>query len=121
MKNHSAFEEKEITLSANWEVRWNKILAVDPSEVDLASPTYQNHLLYYFVQDMFWAENSSQSLGIDVGWIPEGEPNGQYHLQIIKKDQDSWDYLNPVFELQTRSLEELLASIDQFSCQSNIV
>jgi len=105
MMEESVYELVDFELVQGWKIKWNKITNVDPQRTKLEEEKWSGHLLYFFVQDMFWAHNGVK--GIDVSWIQEGDPSGRFFVQVISKTGEEWDYFSPAKTLETRSLEEL--------------
>ncbi|CDH97311.1 hypothetical protein BAPNAU_3531 [Bacillus velezensis NAU-B3] len=45
---------------------------------------------------------------LDVGWYPEGDPNGSYGIELIKNE----DWENPLEDIMCTELKELLKQLD---------
>lgn len=46
---------------------------------------------------------------VDVGWYPEGNPHGEYGLEVIKDH----DWSNPLESFSTNDKDEMVAKIEQ--------
>ena len=99
---------KPFRLAPDWKIVWNKLRDIEPDEVGLDDDAW----LYTFVQDMTYIitehtfrENKKtvkHTLAIDLGWYPEGDINGCYHLAAILDD----DWKAPILEMETRSTKK---------------
>lgn len=103
-------------LAPNWEIKWNKLENIEPDTLEESDDKW----LYVFVEDMLYIETSftykrnkksiKHTLAIDLGWYPEGDIKGFYHLYAIL-DND-WD--TPIFELKTRSTQEVVEIMEKW-------
>lgn len=105
------FNIVDIGLPANWTIKWNKIISLDPENNDLPDNRVEEVWLWHFTQNLVWATNNEDNLALDIGWYPDGELNGRYGLQLIKGIDKDADWRNPLYEFETRSLPVLLQEI----------
>ncbi len=80
-------------------------------------PNPDDKVWYFdFVQDIFYVyyekkvEQNTHKLGIDLGWYPEGDPNGTYALVVI---QDS-DWEHPIQSFYSRSTTKVVCTLKQW-------
>ncbi len=105
-----------------WIVRHNRLFDISPDKAPAAVVIGGNITIWSlcFTEDLFQAENESKGRILDVGWYPDADPNGFYKLKVIRFDvqnrnnPDGYEWDNPVFTCETRSLEHLLTTILEF-------
>src|SRR5690606_7093011 len=79
----------------------------DPKRV---SPDDKRIWLDVFTQDMFYI-SYDEKYGLDLGWFPESEPNGEFILDLVTyKDFES------LLTIKTRNLHEIADAIDKITC-----
>lgn len=94
-----------------WEIKYNKLINLDPENNDLNAEEKERVWLGAFTQDILWLGKKDGSMTLDIGWYPDGEPNGSFGIQVLKRTDGTADWHNPLFELDTRSLPFLLEEI----------
>jgi hypothetical protein len=105
-----------------WIVRHNRLFDISPDQALTAVVIGGNISIWAlcFTEDLLQAENEGKGLILDVGWYPEADPNGCYKLKVIhfdaqdRENPEGYDWENPAFSFKTRSLAELLTTIQQF-------
>ncbi|MCI8409191.1 MAG: hypothetical protein HFJ09_07990 [Lachnospiraceae bacterium] len=105
-----------ISVAPNWEILWNKLYDLDPDKIE----EYNDAWLYVFVEDMILMQTSytykrnkkliKHTLVMDLGWYPEGDKNGTYHLYAILDD----DWNSPILECKTRSIQEVVETMEMW-------
>lgn len=103
-------------VAPNWEILWNKLYDLDPDKIE----EYNDAWLYVFVEDMLLMQTSytykrnkkliKHTLVMDLGWYPEGDKNGTYHLYAILDD----DWNSPILECKTRSIQEVVETMEMW-------
>ena len=67
-----------------WELVWNKLLSLEPEACKEDDAAWQ----FTFVQDILYMRKRSgdQMVHLDLGWYPDGDPDGSYRLVAILND-----------------------------------
>lgn len=71
-----------LQIPAGWMVDQNHFYDVSPAEA-LAG----DRLKFPFVQDILHMRNDYRRLALDLGWYPEGDPDGMFRLVLIQWDK----------------------------------
>jgi len=89
-----------LRIPPQWSLLWNHLRPIEPGDLAEDDPAW----LFTFVQDMLYLRKNSdeQSVAIDLGWYPEGDPQGAYELVTILND----DWNNPLLAFTSRSTQE---------------
>lgn len=98
-----------------WEIKYNKLINLDPENNDLNSEEKERVWLGAFTQNILWLDKMNGTLTLDIGWYPDGEPSGSFGIQVLKGTGGNADWHNPIFELDTRSLPRLLEEIKRIT------
>lgn len=102
-----------------WQVTHHRLFAVSPDEADKV-PVQGGKVTVWdlcFLEDLFQATNQSKGLLLDVGWYPHADPTGSFRLVVVRQvngeqsNRPPYDWNNPVVDLRTRSLSEVLQKI----------
>lgn len=69
-----------LRIPAGWEVILNKFLEFDKENYDEDNGTWIN-----LTQDITYLKRKNRQyvVGIDLGWYPDLDPNGAFHIQVI--------------------------------------
>lgn len=105
---------KPLRLAPNWKVMWNKLRDIEPDNLKEDDDAW----LFTFVEDMVYMTNEytyknnkknvKHILAVDLGWYPEGDRNGSYHLVAILDN----DWNEPILEMRTRSTQKVVDTIE---------
>ncbi|MCI9513123.1 MAG: hypothetical protein HFF61_02165 [Oscillospiraceae bacterium] len=95
-----------------WSIVWNKLESLEPDDLTEDDPAWQ----FTLVQDILYMRKQSggQTVAIDLGWYPDGDPAGAYRLEAIL--DDNWE--NPILECTSRSTREIVETMEYwlFEC-----
>ena len=61
-----------------------------------------------FLQDLLQLKHINKNLLLDLGWIPEANPEGSYHIELIANE----DWLNPILVYESKSKHEIVNQIN---------
>jgi len=113
MKNQSIsktpypiFNRQPLKIHAGWHVEIYSIKEKDPQKV---SPDDEDTWLFDFLQDLLYI-HYDETFGLDLGWYPEGDPNGTFELQLVTHKD-----FKKLFSIETRSLDEVLDGIEKIT------
>lgn len=105
------FEFIDIPISEKWNIEYNKLTNLNPEDKSLSSDELEYYSLGLLTEDLL--QIKSKSHFIDLGWYPDSELTGEYHLMLLhlnSSNQVDWD--NTIFELKTRRLDKVLFCIE---------
>lgn len=95
-----------------WRIVWNKLESPEPDSLTVDDPAWR----FTLVEDILFMkkENDSQTVSIDLGWYPDGDPAGAYGLVAILND----DWEDPILAFTSRSTQEIVETIEYwlFEC-----
>lgn len=102
-----------------WTVEYNKFENIEPGEL-----SEQDEIWHYaFTEDILLIQNTLkykrngkiayQKLSLDLGWYPDGEPNGEFRLVAILND--NWE--NPLLQFKSRRKDSIAKMIEQWLFQ----
>ncbi len=97
-----------LRIPPQWSLLWNHLRPIEPGDLAEDDPAW----LFTFVQDMLYLRKNSdeQSVAIDLGWYPEGDPQGAYELVTILND----DWNNPLLAFTSRSTQEIVETMEHW-------
>lgn len=106
-----------LRIPGGWTVVFNEFTDIDPMEI----PTENEEMwLYYFSEDLLYLcaetvrkqnkKTQVQKFGIDLGWYPEGDPDGSFKLQAILNE----NWKNPLLEFSSRSKDEIVQTLEKW-------
>lgn len=106
-----------LRIPGGWTVVFNEFTDIEPMEIPAEN---EEMWLYNFSEDLLYIstemtrkwdkQTQKQTLGIDLGWYPEGDPNGSFKLQAIL--DDNWE--NPLLEFSSRSKDEIVQTLEKW-------
>ena len=101
------------------EIVWNHWEDIEPEDLAEDDSAWLGH----FTEDILalrirrarrWHKKTQeQTIFIDLGWYPDGEPKGAYTLQAILND----DWEAPLLEMRTRSSREAADALERWLFQ----
>lgn len=108
---------QSLRIPGGWTVVFNEFANIDPMEI---SDEDEDKWLFYLSEDLLYLSAQStrkqnkqtqiQTLGIDLGWYPEGDPNGSFKLQAIL--DENWE--NPLLEFSSRNKDKIVETLEQW-------
>ena len=75
-------QHQSLRIPSGWLVAQNHFYDVTPSSV-----CSDGRLDFPFVQDILQLRNRNLRMPLDLGWYPDGDPNGSYRLVLVQWDQ----------------------------------
>ncbi|MFC4777155.1 hypothetical protein ACFO9Q_10215 [Paenibacillus sp. GCM10023252] len=102
-----------LRISIGWKVCWNTFFEINPDEFINKDFEYK----WEFNEDIFQFVHESQRKILDLGWYPETDPKGQFHLKLImqcdNEDDQSNAWQDPLISYKTRNYYELILKIEE--------
>jgi hypothetical protein len=90
-------------IPSNWEVSYNSFTELDPVNLGKKPGEWIN-----FTENLLQIKNIRYNILLDVGWYPEGDPNGSYGVELIKDN----DWQNPLVSFNTANKKEVVEKIE---------
>lgn len=120
----------DVKHSESWRIVYHRLFCVSPDQTPDLDPPVEGFTVwdFYFLQDLFQAENVTLGLLVDVGWYPHADPKGSYRLIVVPKlaitdprtpRSHHVDWRNPLKEFTTRSLEELQQELKRWLVETH--
>ncbi|PNV60641.1 hypothetical protein C0033_17920 [Clostridium sp. chh4-2] len=110
-------ELQPIRIPSGWEVLFNNLTELEPDDVPKTADEIWN---FQFVQDILYIRNRrtrkkdhkvyEHELGIDLGWYPDGDPEGFFRLVVVKDG----DWENPLRQLESRKKAEIVSQMEEW-------
>lgn len=113
--NEKDFERIIFTVSDDWEILYHKLTIFDPDIHELTEEEFDFYTLGLFTQNMAQIESKSKNLLIDIGWYPDSEIDGEFLLQMLPIKYGECDWLHPIVEFKTRSLQQLILKTEELT------
>lgn len=104
----SRIRKQPLRIYPDWEIVINDFSELDPQVIH---PEDQETWSWMFLQDLLYLRYVHDDIGLDVGWYPEGDPNGSYDLEVIKRG----DWVNPYKSFSTKSTETVVSLIEKIT------
>lgn len=115
-KNEAYLSLQPLRIPPNWTIKLNKLKDIDPETL---APEDENWL-FAFNEDIIYMESQitrkrdrqieEQKLGIDLGWYPDGEPEGSFLLQAVLNE----DWVDPLIKFSSRSKDEIVKTLEKW-------
>lgn len=106
-----------LRIPGGWTVVFNEFTDIEPMEIPAEN---EEMWLYNFSEDLLYlsaemvhkrnGQTKVQKLGIDLGWYPEGNPDGNFRLQAIL--DENWE--NPLLEFSSRNKDEIVQTLEKW-------
>lgn len=97
-----------LIIPTGWTVDWNQFYDVEPGADLLIEGLPNGDVWELFLQNLLQLKYSNSNLILDLSWIPEADPNGNYQLELITNQ----DWENPITTFQSRSKNEIVEKIN---------
>jgi hypothetical protein len=91
-----------------WRVQWNQFFDIEPGAAVEIEGLPENDPWELFPQDLLQLKYDNGNLIIDLGWLPEADPDGQYILTLV--EDENWTQPTSVYESKTK--EEIVKHIN---------
>ena len=108
-----------LRIPPGWTFMFNKLTDIEPETLNKQDKIW----LFAFTQDIMYMyavmkrkqnhQMEEQKLSIDLGWYPDGDPDG--HFRMVALINDCWE--KPLLELISRSKREVVETLEQWLFQ----
>lgn len=115
-KSESYLSLQPLRIPPNWTMKLNKLSDIDPQSLAPEDRTW----LFAFNEDIISMESvitrrqnkqiEEQKLIIDLGWYPDGEPEGSFLLQAVLNE----DWVDPLMKFSSRSKDEIVKTLEKW-------
>ncbi len=94
-----------LRIPAGWEIVFNKFM-----ETDIEDYPDNSEIWMDFTEDILYLKRKNRQylIGIDLGWYPDMDPSGAFHIKVIV--DENWS--EPVREYVTRKRKEAVDIIE---------
>lgn len=89
-----------------WNVEYNTFIDTDPKEMENMSPLER---ALRFTESLLQMSFERDNLVLDLGWYPEGDPQGKYRLLLLR----GIDWENPLVSYNTSLKEDVVQKIEE--------
>ena len=106
-----------LRIPAGWSVVFNKFENIEPHEVPEKN---EKIWLFSFNEDILYirsdivsdwgGKTEKQTLGIDLGWYPDGDSDGKFTLRAVP--DNNWD--EPLLEFSSRSKDAIVQTLEKW-------
>lgn len=97
-----------LRISTGWNVIWNQFFDIYPNSKIKVEGLPNDDVLELFTQDLLQLKNEKRNLLLDLGWIPEANPDGAYELTLIHNE----DWVNPVTTYKSKDKDDIVDQIN---------
>ena len=108
-KKGNEIQLQSLKMPGGWEIVINKFLDVDVTEYDADDLIWID-----FTQDILYIKRNTtkkeERFGLDLGWYPDNDPEGEFCLNVIKDD----DFINPIETFLSRNKDEIVKKIEEY-------
>ena len=108
-KKGNEIQLQSLKIPGGWEMVINKFLDVDVTEYDADDLIWID-----FTQDILYIKRNTtkkeERFGLDLGWYPDNDPEGEFCLNVIKDD----DFINPIETFSSRNKDEIVKKIEEY-------
>ncbi len=115
-KNVTYLNLQPLRIPPHWTMELNKLEDIDP---EMLPPEDENWLLA-FNEDILYMrsqisrirnnQTEKQEFIIDLGWYPDGDPNGNFVLQAVLNE----DWLDPLMKFSSRNKDEIVETLEKW-------
>lgn len=94
-----------LRIPSGWEIVFNKFLEIDVKDCLVDDENWLD-----FTEDITYIKrkNKKYDVGIDLGWYPDADPQGEFHVKVILNE--NWE--NPIIEYITRERGKVVETIE---------
>lgn len=111
MKKMPAFQP--LRIPEQWKVDYNTFIDTDPKEMEKMSPLKRGLI---FTGSLLQMSFERDGLVLDLGWYPEGDPQGKYGLVLLRGN----DWGKPLVSYSTSLKEDIVQKIEELLWRSVI-
>ena len=97
-----------LQITRGWTVGYNEFKDMEPySDIKVVGLPDED-VWEIFLQDLLQLQHDTYGITIDLGWVPEADPEGSYLLRVLK-DED-WD--NPLYYYKSKNKDDVVDKIN---------
>ena len=97
----------KLSIPSGWNMVINTFYYIKLSEMEK-----DNKLYITLSQDLMYIEKKGRkvTLGIDVGWYPDMDPDGCYRILVIRNAE--WE--KPLEKYESRDIDDIIIKVEEF-------
>ncbi|MBO1063104.1 MAG: hypothetical protein HEQ14_19905 [Aphanizomenon flos-aquae CP01] len=99
---------QSLKIPTGWTVTWNQFYDIEPNSNMYCDGLPDGDVWELFLQDLLQLKQINKNIILDLGWIPEANPEGSYHLQIIANE----DWSTPILVYESKNKSEVVEKIN---------
>lgn len=97
-----------LIIPTGWLVSWNQFYDLQPYSNLYIEGLPDGDIWELFLQDLLQLKHINKNLILDLGWIPEADPEGSYHLELVANE----DWSNPIFTYESKDKNKIVAQLN---------
>lgn len=104
-----------LRIPTGWNVVWNRLEDIEPETLPENSKgwlDFSQDIL--FLSKIIKRRKSEETIGIDLGWYPDCDPEGSFRLDVIKNG----DWEHPFLTFSSRSKAEIVEKMEEWLFQN---
>ncbi|MBL8149809.1 MAG: hypothetical protein JNN15_07765 [Blastocatellia bacterium] len=101
---------QKLQIPAGWQIQKNIFFDVEPISNEIEGLPKDENGLPIFEAELIFAQHENSKWILDMGWIGEDDPKGEFQLDIIKgsfRDND------PIIICQTKDKDEIVEAVNK--------
>jgi hypothetical protein len=110
---------QELKYLKGWRVLWNKLYDYAPPHINeniLINNFFKNDarlasIWLLFEDDLIYMIHDEGQIAIDLGWGPGNDPEGAFHITMIRINDKHWEH--PLVEFSSRNKDEIVAKLNE--------
>jgi hypothetical protein len=102
-----------LRIPEGWTVSYNSFFAIDPDGSIQLEGVPEASVWEVFLQDMLQLVHLKHQFLLDLGWVSEASPEGEFLLTLVY--QQNWR--EPTYEFTTRSRTAIVAKLEELMAQ----
>lgn len=99
---------QRLRIPSGWKVTYNNFCEIEPP----LNASADDDMWLFFTEDLLQIvkEKKKKEFLIDLGWIPEAEPEGSFYLQVI--ENSNWE--KPLEEFKSKDQKLIIEKIEYY-------
>jgi hypothetical protein len=105
-------KHQPLRIPAGWTVSYNSFYEVDPGSDTYIEGLPNGNAWGLSSQDLLQISNSHYDVLVDLGWVPDEDPNGSFVVQVIRET----DWSSPLAEFESKSRIATVQRLESLLC-----
>ncbi len=106
-----SMDRQNFAPTIGWQVLYNEFYSIEPTEE--ITPEGSNIMPSWslFSSTLLQLLHDKKQILIDMGWGPESDPEGAFHIIMVRTDDQYWEH--PLVEFSSRNKDEIVAKLNE--------